>query len=38
MPWYIERKARLLNHIWKHVESFLACGVAPILELGLVQR
>ncbi len=38
MPWYIERKARLLDHIWKHVQSLLAGGVVPILELGLVQR
>lgn len=38
MPWYIERKARLLDHIWKHAQSLLACGAAPILELGLVQR
>lgn len=38
MPWYNERKARLLDHIWKHVQSLLACGVTPILELGLVQR
>lgn len=38
MTWYIERKARLLDHIWKHVQSLLACGVTPVLELGLVQR
>lgn len=38
MPWYIERKARLLDHIWNHAQDLLACGIAPILELGLVQR
>ena len=38
MPWYVERKARLIAHIWKHVESLLSCGVSPVLELGLVQR
>lgn len=38
VPWYIERKARLLDHIWNHAQDLLACGMAPILELGLVQR
>jgi predicted kinase len=38
MPWYIEHKARLLDHIWRHAVSLLACGIAPVLELGLVQR
>jgi predicted kinase len=38
MPWYIERKARLLDHIWNHAQALLARGVAPILELGLVHR
>lgn len=38
MPWYIERKARLLDHIWNHARDLLACGIPPVLELGLVQR
>lgn len=38
MPWYIERKARLLDHIWNHAQAVLACGTPPVLELGLVQR
>ena len=38
MPWYIERKARLLDLIWAHAQALLACGIAPVLELGLVQR
>jgi predicted kinase len=38
MPWYIERKFRLLDHIWQHAQSLLACNIAPVLELGLVQR
>lgn len=38
MPWYIERKARLLDHIWDHAQAVLACGTPPVLELGLVQR
>jgi len=38
MPWYLERKARLLDHIWNHAQALLACGTPPVLELGLVQR
>lgn len=38
MPWYLERKARLLDHIWNHAQAVLACGTPPVLELGLVQR
>jgi predicted kinase len=38
MPWYIERKARLLDHIWSHAQVLLACGIPRVLELGLVQR
>jgi predicted kinase len=36
--WYMQRKARLLDHIWKHALALLAGGATPILELGLVQR
>lgn len=38
MPWYLERKARLLDHIWNHALAVLAAGTSPALELGLVQR
>ena len=38
VPWYVERKARLLDHIWRHAQSLHAAGATPILELGLVQR
>lgn len=38
MPWYIERKARLIDHIWRHAQALLARGVPPVLELGLVER
>lgn len=38
LPWYIERKARLLDHIWRHARALHACGVPPVLELGLVER
>lgn len=38
MPWYIERKARLIDLIWKHALSLCAAGGVPVLELGLVQR
>lgn len=38
VPWYIERKARLTDHIWNHARALLARGVTPVLELGLVER
>lgn len=38
MPWYVARKTRLLEHIWQHAQDLMACGITPILELGLVQR
>jgi predicted kinase len=38
VSWYVERKARLIDHMWNHALSLLAMGVTPILELGLVQR
>lgn len=38
MPWYMERKTRLLEHMWLHAQTLLACGISPVLELGLVQR
>lgn len=38
MQWYMDRKARLIEHIWKHSKTILASGTDVILELGLVQR
>lgn len=36
--WYVQRKTRLLDHIWKHTLALLAAGATPVLELGLLQR
>ena len=38
LPWYIERKDRLLALIWSHSRRLLASGQSVILELGLLQR
>ena len=38
VTWYMDRKERLLNHIWNHTLALIASGATPILELGLVQR
>jgi predicted kinase len=38
VPWYMERKQRLLDLIWRHALSLAEAGTAPVLELGLVQR
>ncbi len=38
IPWYLERKERLLELIWAHSRAMLAAGVDVVLELGLVQR
>lgn len=38
LPWYIERKERLLRLIWAHAERLLDSGHGVILELGLIQR
>jgi len=38
VPWYIERKERLLSLIWSHSHRILASGRNVILELGLIQR
>jgi len=38
LPWYIERKERLLRLIWAHAERLLDSGHDVILELGLIQR
>jgi predicted kinase len=36
--WYLERKNRLVNLIWKHAGALLASGIDVVLELGLIQR
>lgn len=38
IPWYLERKDRLLALIWAHSQALLAAGTDVILELGLIQR
>jgi predicted kinase len=38
VPWYIQRKERLLALIWSHSRRILASGADVILELGLIQR
>lgn len=38
VPWYVERKERLLEHIWAHCRQLLAAGKDVVLELGLIQR
>lgn len=38
IPWYLERKDRLLDIIWIHSQRILATGTDVILELGLIQR
>ena len=38
VPWYLERKDRLLELIWSHSRRILGSGTDVILELGLVRR
>ena len=38
VPWYLERKERLLELIWDHSRRILSSGRDVILELGLIQR
>jgi predicted kinase len=38
VPWYMERKDRLLELIWNHSRRILASNTDVILELGLIQR
>jgi len=38
VPWYIERKERLIELIWSHSRRILASGTNAILELGLIHR
>jgi predicted kinase len=38
VPWYPERKDRLLELIWDHSRRILAAGTDVVLELGLIRR
>jgi predicted kinase len=38
VPWYIERKERLIELIWSHGQQILASERDVILDLGLIQR
>jgi len=38
IEWYLERKERCINHIWKLASSILALKVDVVLELGLIRR
>lgn len=38
MPWYAERKKRLIGLIWGHSRRVLASGRDVVLELGLIRR
>lgn len=37
MKWYLERKQRCINQIWKVTCDLLNAGTDAVLELGLVQ-
>jgi predicted kinase len=37
MEWYLERKQRCINQIWKVTCDLLDAGTDAVLELGLVQ-
>lgn len=38
IPWYLERKDRLIELIWRHSKRLLDSGQGVILELGLIQQ
>ncbi|MEK9946443.1 MAG: ATP-binding protein [Alphaproteobacteria bacterium] len=38
MPWYVERKDRCIEQIWKIAQGLIDTGTDVILELGLIQR
>lgn len=38
VPWYIERKDRLIELIWNHCRCLLNSGNTVLLELGLIQQ
>ena len=37
IPWYLERKARCIEQIWKLTRDLLDAGHNAVLELGLIQ-
>ncbi len=38
LEWYVERKHRCFEQIWKVTQSLLAADCDVVLELGLIQR
>ena len=38
VPWYMERKDRLIDLIWSHARGILATDTDVALELGLIRR
>lgn len=38
VPWYVQRKERLLDLIWIHSQKILDSGRDVVLELGLIQQ
>lgn len=38
IPWYVQRKERLLDLIWAHSQKILRSGRDVVLELGLIQQ
>lgn len=38
MEWYVERKARCINQIWRVADDLLQSDHDVILELGLIRR
>ena len=38
VPWYVQRKERLLDLIWIHSQKILASRRDVVLELGLIQQ
>jgi len=38
MPWYLDRKARCIEQIWKIACGLIDTGTDVVLELGLIQR
>lgn len=38
IPWYLERKDRCLEQIWKLTVELMEASTSVVLELGLIQR
>ncbi len=38
LKWYVQRKERCIEQIWKQVCGLMAADLDVVLELGLVQR